>query len=459
MTAMEKRIAFTKKAESYLGFNEADGSFKKIIDLYNSITPLPVGYAVKYTDEWCAAFVSAVAKACGMTDIVFPECGCERMIKLYQKAGRWQENDAYATPLPGDILFYDWGDNEVGDNTGFSDHVGIIVEVKGNTMKVIEGNKSRKVDYRTIQINAKYIRGYGLPDFGEDVPVKETYKGVDLSGWQNDFIDGTVLTKGGIDFAILKVTESTTYTNHAFSAHYNMCKLVNIPMGAYVYSHAVGASGGKAEGEYAVKILAGRKLTLPVYLDIEDEFMLSTGKTAIMAAIRAFGAVLKAAGYKVGVYASRSRFGQYIDAEALRKEGYSIWCAAYNNTGAGMECDIWQHTDKGKLAGYNGNLDFNILYNGALLTGYEASAPTPVNKVLKEVQPKLYQLTAGSEGSQVETMQVLLIEKHGISCGKDGADGDFGPNTEKAVIEFQRRKGLTADGICGISTWTALLAG
>lgn len=454
---MSMRTKFVNTAISFLGSNEADGSFKKIIDLYNSITPLPVGYKVKYTDEWCAAYVSAVAKACNMTDIVFPECGCERMIKLYQKAGRWQENDAY-TPLPGDILFYDWADNGVGDNTGFSDHVGIIVEVNGKTMKVIEGNKNQKVDYRSIQINAKYIRGYGLPDFGEEAPVKEkeTYKGVDLSGWQNDFIDGSVLTKGGIDFAILKVTESTTYTNHAFSAHYNMCKLENIPVGAYVYSHAVGASGGKAEGEFAVKTLAGRKLALPVYLDIEDEYMLSTGKAAIMAAVRAFGAVLKASGYKVGVYASRSRFGAYIDADALRKEGYSIWCAAYNNTGAGMDCDIWQHTDKGKLDGYSGNLDFNILYNTSLLTG---SAPQKVTQTVKQVQPKLYQLNAGSEGSQVKTMQILLIHKHGISCGKDGADSDFGPNTEKAVIEFQRRKGLAVDGICGIDTWTALLAG
>lgn len=455
---MSKRQQFVNKAISFLGCNEADGSFKKIIDIYNSITPLPVGYKMKTTDEWCAAFVSAVAKACNMTDIVFPECGCERMIKLYQAAGRWQENDAYS-PLPGDILFYDWADNGLGDNTGFSDHVAIVVAVNGKTLKVIEGNKSQKVDYRSIQINAKYIRGYGLPDFGEEVKVKESYKGVDLSGWQNDFTDGSVLTKGGIDFAILKVTEGTSYTNHAFTAHYNMCQKHNIPMGAYVYSHAVGAAGGKAEGEFAVKTLAGRKLTLPVYLDIEDDYMLSTGKSSIMAAVRAFGAVLKAAGYKVGVYASLSRFGTYIDAEALRKEGYSIWCAAYNNKGAGMDCDIWQHTDKGKLSGYSGNLDFNVMYNTALLTGVTASEPQKTVQTVKQVQPKLYQLTAGSEGSQVKTMQILLIEKHGISCGVDGADGDFGPNTEKAVIQFQRRKGLAADGICGIDTWTALLAG
>ena len=96
---MSKRQDFINKAISFLGKNEADGSHKAIIDLYNSITPLPVSYKVKYTDDWCATFVSAVAKAVGLTGIVFPECGCERMIKLYQKAERWQENDAYL-PCP-----------------------------------------------------------------------------------------------------------------------------------------------------------------------------------------------------------------------------------------------------------------------------------------------------------------------------------------------------------------------
>ena len=46
-------------AKAWLGLNEADGSFREIIDLYNSITPLPVGYKVNYTDAWCATFISA----------------------------------------------------------------------------------------------------------------------------------------------------------------------------------------------------------------------------------------------------------------------------------------------------------------------------------------------------------------------------------------------------------------
>jgi hypothetical protein len=86
------------------------------------------------------------------------------MIQLYKKAGRWQENDAY-TPKRGDIIFYDWQDNGNGDNGGGSDHVGIVTEVNGGNITVIEGNISDKVGYRTLKVNGNFIRGYGLPDY------------------------------------------------------------------------------------------------------------------------------------------------------------------------------------------------------------------------------------------------------------------------------------------------------
>lgn len=285
-----------------------------------------------------------------------------------------------------------------------------------------------------------------------------TYKGIDISSWQRDLVDGAILKRGGISFAILKVTEGRTIKDIAFSSHYNMCKGQGIPVGAYVFSHAIGADGGRAEAEFALSILAGRKLDLPVYLDIEADAMLASGKSNIMAAARAFGDTMKAAGYKVGVYASLSRYGSYIDAEALRSDGYSIWCAAYNNSGAGMSCDIWQHTDTGRLSGYGGNLDMNIMYNAALLNGAQSKAPAAQEKAEEAgVKLTLKQLVKGDKGAQVETMQALLIKKFNISCGISGADGDFGAKTDNAVRAFQKKKGLGVDGICGLNTWTALL--
>ena len=152
------------QAKTWVGCREADGSHKKIIDTYNVHRPLARNYSVKYTDAWCATFVSACAIKTGMTDIIPTECGCGQMIALFQKVGEWDENDA-RVPRLGDIIFYDWDDSGKGDNTGWPDHVGIVEKVSGSTITVIEGNKGNAVGRRSLQVNGKYIRGYGVPKY------------------------------------------------------------------------------------------------------------------------------------------------------------------------------------------------------------------------------------------------------------------------------------------------------
>ncbi len=80
MTEQELRAKVIAQAKSWLGRKEADGSHRAIIDTYNRIKPLPRGYRMSYTDPWCAAYVSAVGAACGLTQIILPECGCDYMI-------------------------------------------------------------------------------------------------------------------------------------------------------------------------------------------------------------------------------------------------------------------------------------------------------------------------------------------------------------------------------------------
>lgn len=163
----ENRQKVLSTAKAWHGRNEAAGTHREIVDIYNSIRPLPVGYKLSYTDAWCAGFVSAVGQKLGMTDIILPECSCGRMIDKYKAAGRWQERDDY-TPQPADIVMYDWQDSGAGDNTGNPDHVGFVVSVTGSTMQIIEGNISDKVGYRTLSVNGRYIRGYCLPDYAKE---------------------------------------------------------------------------------------------------------------------------------------------------------------------------------------------------------------------------------------------------------------------------------------------------
>ena len=160
----EKRLSLIQSAESWVGCSEADGTHEPIIDLYNSQEVLPMDYEVLYADSWCATFVTAAAMKAGLTDIIPPECGCQRQIGLFQELGCWQEQDAYI-PLPGDIIYYAWDEEPFGDCTGWADHVGIVVGTCWPFLKVIEGNKDDRVDYRIVSIWNPTIRGYALPEY------------------------------------------------------------------------------------------------------------------------------------------------------------------------------------------------------------------------------------------------------------------------------------------------------
>lgn len=170
MTEAQVRAKVVKAFTAWLGYKESDGSYKKIIDIYNAHMPLARSYKVKYTDEWCAAAGSAAAIEAGLTDIIPTECGCGEMLQLFRDLGRWKENDGYE-PQPGDYIFYDWDDKGKGDNKGYPDHVGVVASVSGDVIKVIEGNKSDAVGYRYIAVNGKYIRGFGIPDYAGKVTV------------------------------------------------------------------------------------------------------------------------------------------------------------------------------------------------------------------------------------------------------------------------------------------------
>lgn len=158
---------FVSQAKAWIGRKESNGTHRMIIDIYNANKPLARGYKVKYTDEWCATFVSAVSIKLGYTSIIPTECSCQKMIDLFKKKGTWIENEN-RTPRSGDIIFYDWQDNGNGDNKGWSDHVGIVEKVSDGKITVIEGNHSCAVQRRILPINGKHIRGYGVPLYDKE---------------------------------------------------------------------------------------------------------------------------------------------------------------------------------------------------------------------------------------------------------------------------------------------------
>lgn len=166
----DRRLAYVKQMQSWIGKKESDGSFRSIIDTYNKGLVKAVktwgtrNVRMEYSWPWCACTVSAAAIACGLEDVVPIEISCPYMIEIAQKHGIWIEQDSYR-PNPGDIIMYDWQDTGYGDNVGVADHVGVVESIEGNRFTVIEGNRNDSVSRRQMVVNTIYIRGYIVPKF------------------------------------------------------------------------------------------------------------------------------------------------------------------------------------------------------------------------------------------------------------------------------------------------------
>ena len=108
-----------------------------------------------------------------------------------------------------------------------------------------------------------------------------------------------------------------------------------------------------------------------------------------------------------------------------------------------------------RKAGYNGR---TWTKHGKLPYVAYPAPVEPANKIESEEEcdVKVKVLKQGSSGAAVRALQTLLIG-YDYGCGASGADGSFGPATDKALRRFQRTHGLTADGSCGPATWARLL--
>lgn len=282
--------------------------------------------------------------------------------------------------------------------------------------------------------------------------------GIDISNWQA----GINLSSAKPGFVIAKLTEGTIWRDPSFTDFYGQCKANGIPIGAYAYSHSTSADGGRAEAKFALNALAGWKLDLPIYLDIEAD-ILNAGKAALMASALAFAETVRAAGYRPGVYASAYPFKTVLDIPTLRANGISIWCAAYNDNGPGVDCDIWQSSSTSRWPGYNGPLDKDTMIidilgkdepvyddgksESGLLTDDDDDIP---------VTPKLYKADMATMCRGFYGTQVVVWQKYLASLGyldSDWITGIYDFNTQMATKDYQEDHGLAPDGMPGPKTY------
>ena len=283
--------------------------------------------------------------------------------------------------------------------------------------------------------------------------------GIDISSWQNGISAAAI---NSVEFAIFKISEGQSWVDPCFNDFYNMA---TIPVGAYVFSHAVTEEAARLEVRKAISLLNGRKLPLGLYMDVEDSAQLALRDSQLTAVVKAFCDEVRSAGYKPGAYGSTGQLWAKVGPSYLGDD-VIVWGACW-----GMEpkisVDIWQYTDHASVGGMNvdGDRAMSVRFLALLNSTEPAPAPAPDPAPVADTfsLAGIPVLKKGDVSDTVKALQGELIA-YGYPCGgkKDwrGAekpDGIFGNVTEESVRSFQRSKNLPDDGIAGKETRKYLL--
>lgn len=161
--AFSQKDRVLNAARALIGVRGGSSEHARLVTDYNSVHPLPVGYPVKHTDDWCDIFVTVLFQREGLSNLIGRECGVERHINIFKSKGIWNE-DGTSTPQAGDIITFNWDYYGPG-NDGFADHIGIVEKVENGRIYTIEGNSNNIVKRNDYLIGHGNIRGFARPHY------------------------------------------------------------------------------------------------------------------------------------------------------------------------------------------------------------------------------------------------------------------------------------------------------
>lgn len=254
-------------------------------------------------------------------------------------------------------------------------------------------------------------------------------KGLDISKHQVG-INITALKKK-YDFVILRGgytgygADRKKVKDSCFEAFYKKAKEEGLNVGVYWYSCANNKATGKAEAKFLYEnCLKGKKFEMPIYIDVENSQWQTKSKKGVTDAIIAFCEYLEDKGYYVGIYASQSWFGTYIDT--ARVKSYTKWIAKWSEKKPTVNIDafdMWQYTDSGKAGGKTVDLDiaykdFPSLIKAKGCNGYKATSKPSKKPTAKPTKSKTYTVKAGDTLSAIakkyNTTVEALVKKNNI---------------------------------------------
>lgn len=201
------------EARKWLGVRGGSVEHKRLIDRYNTLSPLPRGYRVRYTDDWCMTFVSVCAMDAGIKDFEY-ECGCQRAYLRATAEGTARNTREYR---PNDVVFFAYN---LPASTWRS-HVGIVESVRDGRVYLIEGNNGNTVKRTSYAVDHPKLYGVIRHDATTD-NVAHDYDNVVrevISGrWGNEPLRKIRLEEAGYDYAKIKAMVNDWY-NKKFVGH------------------------------------------------------------------------------------------------------------------------------------------------------------------------------------------------------------------------------------------------
>ena len=300
--------------------------------------------------------------------------------------------------LYGKTLYYVNGGRITWDYNGTADYNGVKYIFVGSIAQT-GIYKSKYTDYNLVYADGKtgwydygdntyYIGSDGRPLYGNQYidgkryffnanGAKASLFGADFSKHQGT-IDWASVKQSGVEFVILRAavrgygSSGNLMTDSQIAANIEGALSQNIDVGIYVFSQAVTTEEAVEEAERALDIIKGYDIKLPVYFDSEysgapnrtgrADGLTKAERTSLAIA---FCETVRNAGYKPGVYASKSFFYNNLGYAAFQSRGYEIWLAHHISSVTDFKYpyNIWQYTSKGSIGGVQSEYaDLDIAY-------------------------------------------------------------------------------------------------
>ena len=229
----------------------------------------------------------------------------------------------------------------------------VVQALKSGEASVVTGETQ---DYRSDDVSGSDADGILLSDKGSF--------GVDVSTFQG-FIDWEKAKADGVTFAILRVgygSDLLSQDDDTWETNADNCEKLGIPYGAYLYSYANTTQKVSSEISHTLRLLAGHRLSLPVFYDMEDGVQSVLPASTLCDFANQYCAGITAAGYKAGIYSSKNWWEGKLSGIA-QDITYYHWVAQWNSvcdTNAAYQ--FWQNTSDGSVDGISGRVDTDYCY-------------------------------------------------------------------------------------------------